>query len=471
MRRWSLVLVVGFVTLLGYFAGQRKNPPGFYLDESSIAYNALTIAQSGRDEWGVRWPFYFRAFGEYKNPVYIYLLAGVFRVAHPSNLVARRLSAFLGYCAAVAVGLTAFAISRRRRVGWIVFFLALTTPQLFEVSRLVFEVALFPLAIALFLFLAYTAARRARWSGGLIASLTASLVLITWTYSTGRMLGIAFALALFVLANWRGAAIVLVAYAAAGLGPLAVFNAIHPGALTGRVHESPLYGLGPAEKIAAFEQQYAGNLLPLGMTLRGDPNPRHHVPGSLGAIDAGVIVLDVASIVLALRRRPRDRWWIFVLVLIAVSIVPASLFDGRYHALRLVPLPVLLLLLAIPALESESRAMRTLTAAALLLCVVQTSWFFYMFAKYGATRTNVFAAYPHVLRVALAQPVRPIYLASSSVHAYWYAALNGIPLTNFVADDPGLARHVVVGNIHEVRCDGCKALVREEDFAAWIAPE
>src|ERR1044071_6644619 len=119
MRR-TLIILIGVVTLLGYAAGQRRNPPGFYIDESSIAYNALTIARHGRDEWGVRWPFYFRAFGEYKNPVYIYLLAGVFRVAHPSNLVARRLSAFLGYCAAVAIGLTAFAISRRRGVGWIV---------------------------------------------------------------------------------------------------------------------------------------------------------------------------------------------------------------------------------------------------------------------------------------------------------------------------------------------------------------
>src|SRR5918912_1169094 len=147
MRRCSLVIVVGFVTLTGYFAGQRKNPPGFYLDESSIAYNALTIAQRGHDEWGVRWPFYFRAFGEYKNPVYIYLLAGVFRVTHPSNLVARRFSAILGYAAAVAIGLLAFSITRRRWIGWTVFLLALTTPQLFEVSRLVFEVALFPLAI------------------------------------------------------------------------------------------------------------------------------------------------------------------------------------------------------------------------------------------------------------------------------------------------------------------------------------
>ena len=76
-----------------YVAGVPHNPPGFYIDESSIAYNAHTIAQSGVDEHGVAWPLYFRAFGDYKNPSYIYLLAGLFWITGPSILVARLLSA------------------------------------------------------------------------------------------------------------------------------------------------------------------------------------------------------------------------------------------------------------------------------------------------------------------------------------------------------------------------------------------
>ena len=56
------------------------DPPPFYPDESSIAYNAHTISQTGRDEYGEAFPLFFRAFGEYKNPTYIYLLAAVFRI-------------------------------------------------------------------------------------------------------------------------------------------------------------------------------------------------------------------------------------------------------------------------------------------------------------------------------------------------------------------------------------------------------
>src|ERR1051325_7632446 len=92
------------------------NPPGFYIDESSIAYNAHTIAQSGADENGVRWPLYFRAFGDYKNPVYIYLLAGLFRIAGPSILLARLLSVALVVLAAISFMSLAWRLTRSRPV-------------------------------------------------------------------------------------------------------------------------------------------------------------------------------------------------------------------------------------------------------------------------------------------------------------------------------------------------------------------
>ena len=58
--------------------------PGFFTDECSVSYNALTIARHGSDEWGIRFPLFFKAGGEYKNPVFIYLLAAVFWMIGPS---------------------------------------------------------------------------------------------------------------------------------------------------------------------------------------------------------------------------------------------------------------------------------------------------------------------------------------------------------------------------------------------------
>ena len=152
-RRYQApLLIVGMLVLTAvYVAGVPHNPPGFYLDESSIAYNAHTISQTGRDEFGVSWPLYFRAFGEYKNPIYIYLLAGLYYLFGPSIFVARLLSVVLGLMAALLLGVLATQMTRRRSIGMIVGVTALLTPWFFELSRLVLEVALYPLALALFL--------------------------------------------------------------------------------------------------------------------------------------------------------------------------------------------------------------------------------------------------------------------------------------------------------------------------------
>lgn len=47
-------------------------PQSVYWDEASIGYNAFSIAETGKDEWGKTFPIHFRAFGEFKLPVYIY---------------------------------------------------------------------------------------------------------------------------------------------------------------------------------------------------------------------------------------------------------------------------------------------------------------------------------------------------------------------------------------------------------------
>ena len=87
------MLLITIALIVFYFARLKSNPPGYYIDESSISYNAYTISQTGVDEFGTSWPLYFRSFGDYKNPIYIYLLAGIYRITGPGILTARALSA------------------------------------------------------------------------------------------------------------------------------------------------------------------------------------------------------------------------------------------------------------------------------------------------------------------------------------------------------------------------------------------
>ncbi len=153
------------------------DPPGFYIDESSIAYNSHTISQTGRDEYGSAWPLFFRAFGEYKNPTLIYLLAAFFKVTGPSIAVARACVALLGLLTGVVLGLLAWRMTRSLLVAATVATAAWLTPWLFESSRVVLEVAAYPCLVGLFLLATWNASRRTKWSWGDIAALTVTLAL------------------------------------------------------------------------------------------------------------------------------------------------------------------------------------------------------------------------------------------------------------------------------------------------------
>ena len=64
-------------------------PPGLYIDEISIAYNANEILTKGVDQYNVKDPLWFKAFGEYKMPVYIYLMAGSIAVFGRNDFAVR----------------------------------------------------------------------------------------------------------------------------------------------------------------------------------------------------------------------------------------------------------------------------------------------------------------------------------------------------------------------------------------------
>lgn len=68
-------LLILFVFLLGTFLRfyQLGNVPNSMdWDEASWGYNAYTILNTGKDEFGFSFPISFKSFGDYKQPVYIY---------------------------------------------------------------------------------------------------------------------------------------------------------------------------------------------------------------------------------------------------------------------------------------------------------------------------------------------------------------------------------------------------------------
>lgn len=482
----TLFILILFVLVL-YVFNLRNNPPGFYIDESSISYNAYTIASTGRDEFGNSWPLFFRAFGDYKNPVYIYLLAGLFKLTGPSILVARLLSATSGIATGLLLGLLAFRVTRHRSVGLLVTLFALLTPWLFELSRVVVEVALYPLVITLFLLCVHRASTKVRWSWREAVCMAGSLTLVTYTYSIGRLFGplLAVGLVLFASRARRAGLVLTWSLYALTLIPLAIFQQRYPGALMGRfnlvtyITPQSTY----AEIAGEFIKHYLASINPWKLLVTGDLNQAQmaHLYGSeLILCAAGV--LAVTGLWLILRLHWREAWWRFIIFGLVVSVAPASLTKGSFHMLRLAPLLVFLLVLMSPAIEwllIERSGRRTVLAFLLLLAVIQGAAFQWRFhaSAHSMERRKLFdGGYPtEIFALAEASDSRPIYLADAPnipgyIQAYWYATLHRLPLSDFILLRPGepppLDALVITT---ENSCPRCRIIATSDFYTLYVA--
>lgn len=103
-----------------------------------MGYTSYSLLQTGRDEWGEPWPILFRSYGEWKSPVYIYLLLPFIKIFGLNAWGVRLPAALFGI---LAVYLT-YLIGKKlysEKVGlWAAFLLAVS-PWHLMLSRPAFE--------------------------------------------------------------------------------------------------------------------------------------------------------------------------------------------------------------------------------------------------------------------------------------------------------------------------------------------
>ncbi len=482
LRPETLVAIGGLVLIAAVFLTvSAKNPPGFYRDESAIAYNAYTLATTGKDEYGARVPLFIRSFGDYKSPLYVYLLAAVFRVTGPSSAVARGLSAVLGLAAVLVLFALALAISRRPLTALAVALLAGLSPWLFEISRLVFEVALMPLLIALFLLALYRAAA-GEWRRRSSIAIGLLLAAMAYTYQLGRVLGPLFAVGLVLF--WRRdrlrALVTAWAVYVAALLPIGVYALIHPGALEERYHAVTYIhgGMSWWDIGRQFVEHYGRNMNLWSWLVHGDSNQRHHVPGtgSLFFVEVGLALAGTAIILL---RRRSDPWWRFILFAVLVCPVAGSLTDQSVHSLRMIALPVLLPVLALPAFDLIAALPRRRATAVVAVLLVAFAYeavhWQVIFHRDGPNRLDAFEAQIHPVIEAALRHGGTIYAYRQDHTAYidslFYGAVAGRSRSSIVILDsaaPPPPGSLVVGRVGD--CPSCRSVAEDGGFEAYLTP-
>jgi 4-amino-4-deoxy-L-arabinose transferase-like glycosyltransferase len=114
-------------------------PASLYWDEASIGYNAYSILKTGKDEWGEFLPLHFRAFGEFKLPVYIYSVAVVEYFLGLNSLAVRLPAVLFSIATLLFVYLLTKSIIRSDRVSILSSFFLAITPWYFIFSRTGYE--------------------------------------------------------------------------------------------------------------------------------------------------------------------------------------------------------------------------------------------------------------------------------------------------------------------------------------------
>lgn len=146
MKKNRELLILFAILLLGAFLRVYKLdtiPPGLNQDEISIGYNANSILHTGKDEYGVSFPLFFRSLDDYKLPGYIYVTAGSIALFGKNTFAIRFPSAFFG--AATILVLYFFAkelVGKNKRFGFFPLlsaFLLAVSPWHLQFSRVAFE--------------------------------------------------------------------------------------------------------------------------------------------------------------------------------------------------------------------------------------------------------------------------------------------------------------------------------------------
>ncbi len=183
------LLILFVILVLGAsvrFWDLAKFPISLNWDEVSLGYNGYSILLTGKDEWGTKLPLIFKAFGDFKLPVYVYSTVGSISLFGLTPFAVRFPSVIAGIVAILGIFLLARELSffKSDRISPLVAaFILAFMPWHFFISRPALEANL---SLSLTIFGLYFLVRSLQRSFNAITS-ALFFGLALHTYNTSRV--------------------------------------------------------------------------------------------------------------------------------------------------------------------------------------------------------------------------------------------------------------------------------------------
>ncbi len=141
-KKFLLLFFIGIILLASILRFYRLGqvPPSPNWDEVSLGYNAYSILQTGKDEYGVFLPLILRSYDDYKPALYTYCIIPFIKIFGLNVLSVRLPSAIFGILTVVATYFLAKELFRKNFfLPYLTSFLLAISPWHIQFSRIAFE--------------------------------------------------------------------------------------------------------------------------------------------------------------------------------------------------------------------------------------------------------------------------------------------------------------------------------------------
>ncbi len=352
MKKYFFIIGLIIAISLGFFVRFYKfgkAPAGLYLDEAGQGYSAYSILKTGKDEFGMPFPAAFRSFNDYKTPVYIYLIVPLIPI-FGLNTFSIRLPSFI--FSILSLPLLYFLIlkltdksSKSKKFALISTIFLAISPWHVLFGRTNFEcnVALFFLLLAYYLF--QFALEKPKFL--LFSAIFFAIALPA--YHSERILVPLMVIFLFIKyfkiitsrSYLKYTLISLFLALAISIPTIRIINT--PGFLA---RASTLSILSPKNSwgIKEWPSLYLSYLSPRYLFWLGDSGPRSSYPG-LSVFYLWQLPLYLYGLYLLFNRKIPSKLKSFILLLLIISPIPASLTRDPFSTIRALPLVIPIILI------------------------------------------------------------------------------------------------------------------------------
>lgn len=196
MKALLVIFLLGFILRVIFLD---IAPPGFNADEAALGYNAYSLIETGKDEWGETFPLVFKSFSDYKPGLYVYLAIPFVYLLGLNELSIRLPSILLGSFSIILIYFLAKELFKKKTVAIASAFLLSISPWHLHFSRGAWEsnMATFFILLGIWAFVQALRNRRFLWISAI------AFIASMYAYQSARLVAPGLVLLLLIF-YWKG---------------------------------------------------------------------------------------------------------------------------------------------------------------------------------------------------------------------------------------------------------------------------